>query len=273
MISCDGFRFEYQFKTPTPNIDRLLTSGTEAHRGLVPVFPTLTLPNHYSLATGLYPVSHGIPLWLTVTNHGLKAAAYYWPGSEAKKGNWTCPPKLCPKFVYNNLTSFEERMSKAYGPDDPRISDAVAHVDRTIGRLIQGLEKKGIFNDVHIILLGDHGMVGLCDNKVVYLEDLAPWVAIPESWVQTHTPLLTIRPTTNVSSADVVAKMKLGLSSGRVENGEYLKVYLREELPDRFVYKGNDLRLGDSDSRTSGGGVYGGAEENREASVWRATWL
>ncbi|KAK9102590.1 hypothetical protein Sjap_019844 [Stephania japonica] len=159
VISSDRFRLGYQFKTVTPNIDSLIASGTEADRGVDSMVV-------------------GEPLWLTVTNHELKAAAYYWPGSEVKKGNWTCPPNLCPKT-----------------------------------------RKKGIFNDVHIILLGDHGMVGICDDKVVYLEDLAPWITIPKSWVQTHTPLLTIRPPGSVSSAYVVAKMKEGLSSGLAAEG------------------------------------------------------
>ncbi|KAK1563035.1 hypothetical protein Q3G72_021220 [Acer saccharum] len=35
LISSDGFRFEYQFKTPTPNIHRLIQNGTEAENGVL----------------------------------------------------------------------------------------------------------------------------------------------------------------------------------------------------------------------------------------------
>uniref|UniRef100_A0A6V7QSS1 Ectonucleotide pyrophosphatase/phosphodiesterase family member 3 n=1 Tax=Ananas comosus var. bracteatus TaxID=296719 RepID=A0A6V7QSS1_ANACO len=240
VVSCDGFRFGYQFKTPTPNIHRLVANGTEAETGLIPVFPSLTFPNHYAIATGLYPASHGIinnyfvdpvsgerfspsnhdpkwwlgePLWETVADHGLNAATYFWPGSEVVKGNWTCPPRFCPK--YNGSVPFEQRVDTVLsyfdlpqneipvfinlyfedpdkqghqvGPDDPKITKAVARVDKMIGRLIQGLEERGIFEDVTFILLGDHGMVGTCDKKTIFLDDLAPWIRIPRAGLLTTT--------------------------------------------------------------------------------------
>ncbi|XP_038998871.1 ectonucleotide pyrophosphatase/phosphodiesterase family member 3-like [Hibiscus syriacus] len=227
LISCDGFRFGYQFKTSSPNIHRLIADGTEAELGLIPVFPTLTFPNHYSIVTGLYPAYYGIvnnqfvypktgdafttsshepkwwlgePLWETVVNNGLKAATYFWPGSEVKKGSWDCPRKFC--MLYNESVPFEDRVDTVLsyidlpsseapvfmtlyfedpdhqghqvGPDDPRITEAVARIDSSIGRLIDGLEKRGVFEDVTIIMVGDHGMVGTCDKKLIFLDDLAP---------------------------------------------------------------------------------------------------
>lgn len=123
-----------------------------------------------------------------------------------------------------------------YGPDDLRITEAVVEIDTLIGRLIRGLEKRGVFEDVNIILLGDHGMVGTCDKKVIALDDLAQWVQIPKEWVQSYTPLLSITPPVGVSSSEVVAKMNEGLVSGKVENGEFLRVYLKEDFPERLHY-------------------------------------
>lgn len=289
LVSSDGFRFGYQFKTATPNIARLIANGTEAETGLIPVFPTLTFPNHYSIVTGLYPAYHGIinnyfsdpvtgeafsmrshepkwwlgePLWETVVNNGLKAATYFWPGSEVHKGSWTCPHLFCRQ--YNGSVPFEERVDAVLsyfdlpsdelpsfmtlyfedpdhqghqvGPDDPQITAAVARIDEMVGRLIEGLEKREVFEDVTIIMVGDHGMVGTCDKKLISLDDLAPWVEIPESWVQSYTPLLAIRPPPGVESSGVVAKMNRGLSSGEVDNGDKLRVYLKEDLPSRLHY-------------------------------------
>lgn len=289
IVSSDGFRFGYQFKTQTPNIRRLIAEGTEAAEGLIPVFPSLTFPNHYSIATGLYPPYHGIinnyfvdpdtgewfstashqphwwlgePLWQTAAGQGVGAATYFWPGSEVIKGPWTCPPEFCPK--YNGSVPFEERVDTLlgyfdlpgdeipalmmlyfdqpdlqghnFGPDDPEVTKAVALVDRMMGRLIAGLEKRGIFEDVNVILLGDHGMVGTCRQKTIFLEDLAPWVRIPDGWVNSYSPLLAIRPEAGVSSSEVVAKMNEGLSSGKVGNGEYLRMFLKEDLPERLHY-------------------------------------
>ncbi|KAJ8643440.1 hypothetical protein MRB53_005188 [Persea americana] len=200
LISSDGFRFGYQFKTPTPNIARLIANGTEAETGLIPVFPTLTFPNHYSIATGLYPPFHGI-----INN----------------------------RFV-DPATGHQVR------PDDPAITEAVGRIDRMIGRLIQGLEKRGVFEDVTIMLVGDHGMVGTCDKKLIFLEDLAPWIKLPSDWVMSLTPVLSIRPPSGVSPSHVVDKMKEGLSSGKVGNGKNLRVFLKEDLPERLHYKASD---------------------------------
>ncbi|KAJ9183826.1 hypothetical protein P3X46_007633 [Hevea brasiliensis] len=293
LISSDGFRFGYQFKTPTPNIHRLIANGTEAETGLIPVFPTLTFPNHYSIVTGLYPAYHGIinnhfidpltgefftmgshepkwwlgePLWETVANHGLRAATYFWPGSEVHKGSWNCPEEFC--MFYNGSVPFEERVDKILsyfdlpsaeiplfmtlyfedpdhqghqvGPDDPEITEAVAGIDRMIGRLINGLEKRGVFEDVNIIMVGDHGMVGTCDKKLIFLDDLASWIDIPAEWVLSYTPVLSIRPPHGVAPWSVVGKMNEGLRSGKVNNGKHLKLYLKEELPSRLHYSASD---------------------------------
>ena len=116
LVSLDGFRYDYRSRTATPALDRLAAEGVYAER-LVPVFPTLTFPNHYSLVTGLYPEHHGIvantiydpvfgatfslsdreavadarwwggePLWVTAERQGVRAATLFWPGSEAAIG-------------------------------------------------------------------------------------------------------------------------------------------------------------------------------------------
>ncbi|KAK1354886.1 Nucleotide pyrophosphatase-like protein [Heracleum sosnowskyi] len=106
--------------------------------------------------------------------------------------------------------------------------------------MISGLEKRGIFEDVNVIMVGDHGMVGTCDQRLIFLKELAPWINIPENWIERYTPLLSIRPPSDVSPADVVAKINKGLQSGKVGNGEYLKVYLKKNLPSRLHYSDSD---------------------------------
>jgi len=113
LISFDGFRWDYTSKVPTPNLRRLMTRGVHA-RNLIPSFPSKTFPNHYAIATGLYPGHHGIvannifdpptgrtfattkreevrdpmwwggtPLWTLMEAYGRRSAPLYWPGSEA----------------------------------------------------------------------------------------------------------------------------------------------------------------------------------------------
>jgi len=113
LISFDGFRYDYLSRTDTPNFDSLAAEGVLAE-GLISVFPTKTFPNHYSIATGLYPENTGLiannmydqkfeewyriskreavenkkwyggePVWNTVEKQGLKAGTMFWVGSEA----------------------------------------------------------------------------------------------------------------------------------------------------------------------------------------------
>jgi ectonucleotide pyrophosphatase/phosphodiesterase family protein 1/3 len=284
-------RWGYNWKVATPNIDRLRFNGVEAEPGMIPVFPTKTFPNHYSMATGLYPAYHGIisnsfrdpdptsqdrfrignldpkwwlgePIWETVVNHGLQAATYFWPGSQVVKGNWTCDPKYC--MDYDGSIPYEVRVDSVLnfvdmppgdrpslitlyfeapdepghqtGPDDPKITEAVARVDNMIGRLLIGLDEQNVTNDVTMILVGDHGMVTICENKVIYLDDLGKWIYIPDAWVDSYTPVLAIRPPPEVDAVSVFQKISQGLASGKVPNAEFLQVYLKEQLPLRLHY-------------------------------------
>jgi len=113
LVSIDGFRWDYQDLHATPALDRIAANGIRAER-LIPVFPTLTFPNHYSIATGLYPAHHGLlgnrfpnrdrtrwyslheratvqdgswyggePVWVAAEQAGMVTAAFYFVGTEA----------------------------------------------------------------------------------------------------------------------------------------------------------------------------------------------
>ena len=59
LVVFDGVGWDFLEKASTPNFEGLVQDGAT-----VPfvwnVFPTLSLPSHYTLAAGLYPSSHGI---------------------------------------------------------------------------------------------------------------------------------------------------------------------------------------------------------------------
>lgn len=114
VLSMDGFRADYVTKTKTPNLDAMMSEGTWGV--LRPSFPTLTFPNHYAMATGLYPNNNGLvanefwstklghyklgdmksvsnpifyngePVWNTAKRQGIKTASYFWVGSETAVG-------------------------------------------------------------------------------------------------------------------------------------------------------------------------------------------
>jgi predicted AlkP superfamily pyrophosphatase or phosphodiesterase len=116
LVSLDGFRWDYlqKFKAQTPHLNQLAAEGVHMER-LIPVFPSLTFPNHYTIVTGLWPEHHGIvnnrmydpnlkadfyifnnpgptnglwwggePIWVTAIKQGRLADCMFWPGSEAE---------------------------------------------------------------------------------------------------------------------------------------------------------------------------------------------
>ena len=62
VISFDGFRYDYIYRTGAnlTSFERFKENGVYARKGLHNVFPTSTIANHWTLATGLYPESHGM---------------------------------------------------------------------------------------------------------------------------------------------------------------------------------------------------------------------
>ena len=113
MLSMDGFRWDYPDFIDTPVLDSLKSIGVKAE-SLKASYPTKTFPNHYTIATGLYPDNHGIvlngfyaddldktysifdrntvadasfyggePIWITAEKQGLISATLFWVGSEA----------------------------------------------------------------------------------------------------------------------------------------------------------------------------------------------
>ena len=59
VISFDGFRYNYFDKHVSPNLQKLRNSETYADY-MRNAFITKTFTNHHSIATGLYPETHGV---------------------------------------------------------------------------------------------------------------------------------------------------------------------------------------------------------------------
>ncbi|KAH8907416.1 Phosphodiest-domain-containing protein [Coniochaeta sp. PMI_546] len=113
IISLDGFRADFLNRGLTPRLNAFVREGVSPLY-MLPSFPSVTFPNHYTLATGLYPESHGVvgnsfwdpalqeefyytdaarsldpkwwdgePFWVTAEKQGIRTAIHMWPGSEA----------------------------------------------------------------------------------------------------------------------------------------------------------------------------------------------
>ena len=59
VLGFDGFARRYLDADSAPALHGLARGGVTA-RGMIPSFPTITFPNFYALATGLYPDHSGL---------------------------------------------------------------------------------------------------------------------------------------------------------------------------------------------------------------------
>jgi alkaline phosphatase D len=115
LVSLNGFRWDYAKRDGAAHLLALGKQGVWAPEGMLPSYPSLTFPNHFTIVTGLYPEHHGlvangfydetrqaryaisdpqaladgtwyngIPLWSLAESQGMRTACFFWPGSEAK---------------------------------------------------------------------------------------------------------------------------------------------------------------------------------------------
>lgn len=150
MISIDGFRYDYVEKYNAQHLLRLSGDGVRA-TAMQPSFPSLTFPNHYTLATGLYPAHHGlvdnlfydrkrdavykvgnreavedgtwyngIPLWVLAEKQQMISASYFWVGSESAVQN----VRPTYYFKYQEKTDIDQRIGQVINwlrlPEDQR---------------------------------------------------------------------------------------------------------------------------------------------------------
>jgi predicted AlkP superfamily pyrophosphatase or phosphodiesterase len=112
-ISADGFRYDLADKYHATHLQALRAQGVAAV-SMKPSYPSVTFPNHYTLATGLYPSHHGLvdnafydrdrkrlygmrdnravtdssfyggtPIWVLAEEQHMLSASFFWVGSEA----------------------------------------------------------------------------------------------------------------------------------------------------------------------------------------------
>lgn len=203
-IAASGVRA--QWMTPSypsltfPNHYTLVTGLRPDRHGIVhntmrdEVLGEFSLRNRDAVSDGRW--WGGEPLWITAERAGMPTATLFWPGSEAaiqgvRPTRWmpfddSLPmpervdivlgwmseqPSTRPRFA----TLYFEALDHAghdHGPDSPQAHAAIAEVDAAIGRLLDGLEDRGVAGQVNLVVVSDHGMATVPPGASVATESM-----------------------------------------------------------------------------------------------------
>ncbi len=137
----------------------------------------------------------GEPIWVTGAQQGRVTASLFWPGSEGKvKGvrprywarynpgisrdaqvetllEWLDKPVAERPVFLAAYFSEVDAAGHRDGPDAPSVRAAVERVDRVLGQLRQGLERRGLADEINLILISDHGMTEVSRDRLIVLDD------------------------------------------------------------------------------------------------------
>lgn len=272
VVSLDGVRHDYPERGDFPGLERMAREGARATR-LVPVFPSSTFANHVSLATGTHPDRHGIvdnefwdrrrgerfsysndaswieaePLWCAAERQGVRAAVFFWVGSETDwrgvGASYRMAPfesgigeaaKLAQLLAWLDLPSDErpqlvmswwhgaDSAGHRGGPDAPSVVEALAEQDRTLTGLLDALDARDAWPHTTLLVVSDHGMTTIS-------EGLAPEPLLEQAGisarVEAHTAVTQVF-LDDPSQRDDALRVLAGL--------EGADAYARDALPPRL---------------------------------------
>jgi predicted AlkP superfamily pyrophosphatase or phosphodiesterase len=188
------------------------------------------------------------PLWVTAEQAGVRAGTMFWPGSDlelhgVRPGQWRLFDQSMPGFARVDtllswldlpaaerpafLTLYFDIVDTAghrYGPDALETTSAAAEVDAAIARLVAGLAARGLAEHANLVIVADHGMTAVSDDRLIDLDAL---VSAEQAHIVWDGPFAGIAPLPGHEAESQAALV------GRSAHGE---CWRKAELPGRFHY-------------------------------------
>ena len=191
----------------------------------------------------------GEPIWVAAARAGQLSAAMFWPGSEAPIGGvrpryWTAydgnypanaridrvlewldlPDQDRPRFL---TVYFEDadRAGHEQGPESHAVREAIMRTDGYLGRLLQGLERRGLEDRVNVVVVSDHGMASVSNDRVIVVDD---YLSPADGEIVDINPTLAVYPKPGKEEAVFRALEKAH---------PRLKAYRRAEIPQQWHYR------------------------------------
>ncbi|EPB70891.1 type I phosphodiesterase / nucleotide pyrophosphatase [Ancylostoma ceylanicum] len=183
VISLDGYSQRYLSRRMQPTFDRIAECGVMAEK-VFPSFPTLTYPNHVTIATGLYPGHHGI-VANTLYDVNVSSQAEHL-GKSIRDGFYTKEPphymvpftegihpnekldqalkwlKLSddkrPGLIMVYITEPDHTGHLSTGENDGKLNDAIVLVEGALRNFLAKLKDQGMLECINIVIVSDHAV-------------------------------------------------------------------------------------------------------------------
>ncbi len=257
-VAAEGVRAESLIPTfPTktfPNHYSIVTGLHPSNHGIISntmydpeMDASFSLSNQDAISDSRW-WDEGEPIWVTAEKQGVTAATFFWPGSEAEVQGlrasfwkpyehdfpneqrvdtvlaWLDLPEGRRPSIVTLYFSDVDSQGHRYGPFAEETERAVNHVDAMIGRLLAGLETRGIVDEVNLIIVSDHGMSETSADRVIILDDYVD----PDAFrIIDRSPLMMAEPI-GLDVHEAVAAL---------DAAPNLEAYHRDDVPERWHFR------------------------------------
>jgi predicted AlkP superfamily pyrophosphatase or phosphodiesterase len=191
----------------------------------------------------------GEAFWETAERNGITTASYFWPGSEmildyrrptyfeAYEHNrdyamrvegvteWLKLPKeKRPHFITLYFDDVDTQGHR-FGTESPEVNNAIKRVDGMLGLLFTMLDEIKMRDSVNIIVVSDHGMTDISNERTINIENL---VGGMNCRFYDSGPFMTVdAPKEKFEEVYKILK----------QNENRYKVYKKNEMPEYYHYK------------------------------------
>ena len=271
LVSFDGWRWDYIDRAIVPNLKALAARGVRA-KELIPSFPSLTFPNHYTIVTGLYPAHHGIvsntmadpalperfrlsspavrderwwggePIWVTAARQNRIAMDMFWPGSEAPIGG-VRPNRWWP---FDDKVPNEERVTRVLDWLALPPAERPAFVTLYFSEVDHVGHAKGP-DSPDVMTAAEHLDTALgqliAGVRRLGLEDRATFVVVSDHGMAKHSAgqMIFLDAAVDPKSVDVISTGELLQIAPRPGTVDAVYRALRGKLQHIAIYKGDEV--------------------------------
>lgn len=251
-VHAKSMRPSYPSKT-FPNHYSIVTGLYPDHHGIINnAFYDTALNESFSLSTNAKNDSRfygGNPIWNVAEQQGVKTASFFWPGSDTDQKRPTYYKNYDDKVPYGTRIDtvikwlqlpekerphlitlyFDEpdHTGHDFGPLSPENKKMVIKMDSIMGQLSSKLNQLAIGKQINLIIVSDHGMTDISNDKKVAILDY-----IKPEWLGYKTvinPIMSLEAKAGFQDSIALALKKV----------PHIKFWKSTDVPKRLHYGTN----------------------------------